>query len=116
LPSKKPEQRLVDIIENARAIAEYTSGLTLEAFEHDRMRYDAVERCLQRICEAAAKLGDAAEQLIPEQPWNKIRGLGNRLRHEYDAIQRDQLWLYIERDLPNLVGSCENALRKLTAT
>ena len=31
-----------------------------------------------------------------------MRSLGNFLRHEYDAIERDLLWSMIERDLPAL--------------
>jgi uncharacterized protein with HEPN domain len=63
----------------------------LAGFEEDRKTCDAVERCLERISEAAAKLGDLAPILMPEQPWPKIRALGNRLRHEYDAIRANRL-------------------------
>ncbi|NJO34048.1 MAG: DUF86 domain-containing protein [Rhodospirillales bacterium] len=61
---------------------------------------DAVERCLSRISEAAKKLGVAAEGLAPGQPWAKIRGLGNLLRHEYDTIRRSVLWEIVTDDLP----------------
>jgi hypothetical protein len=36
--------------------------------------YDAVERCLERISEAARKLGEEAEALCPGPPWPLIRG------------------------------------------
>jgi uncharacterized protein with HEPN domain len=83
---------LEDIIENAEAIQLYTAGMNEAAFREDRKTYDAVERCLERISEAAAKLGDLATTLVPGQPWQEIRALGNRLRHEYDAIREDRLW------------------------
>jgi RHS repeat-associated protein len=92
VPSDKPARRLEDIIENAQAIQPYVAGLDLAAFEKDQKTYDAVERCLERISEAAAKLGDLAPSLVPGQPWQEIRALGNRLRHEYDAIREDRLW------------------------
>jgi uncharacterized protein with HEPN domain len=82
LPSEKPVRRLEDIIENARAIQRYTAGLNGETFARDDKTYDAVERCLERISEAAFKLGDLASVLMPDQPWQEIRALGNRLRHE----------------------------------
>jgi uncharacterized protein with HEPN domain len=82
LPSEKPARRLEDIIENARAIQRYTAGLNQETFGRDHKTYDAVERCLERISEAAFKLGDLASTLMPEKPWPEIRALGNRLRHE----------------------------------
>jgi uncharacterized protein with HEPN domain len=92
LPSEIPARRLQDIIENAQAILRYTAGMDLETFEKDRKTYDAVERCLERISEGAARLGDQATAMMPDQPWQKIRSLGNRLRHEYDAIREDRLF------------------------
>ena len=74
---------------------------------------DAVERCLERISEAAAKLGDEAGELVPGQPWPEIRALGNRLRHEYDRIRVDRLWAIIVEDLPSLRSACKVGLAKL---
>lgn len=113
MPSEKATRRLEDIIENAQAILRYTAGMDLGTFEEDRKTYDAVERCLERISEAATKLGDQAVELMPDQPWQKIRSLGNRLRHEYDAIREDRLWDIVQTDLPSLCAACEDALRRL---
>lgn len=71
-----------DIIDNAQAIQRYIAGMELASFEEDGRTNDAVERCPERISEAAAKLGDIASTLMPDQPWQQIRGLGNRLRHK----------------------------------
>jgi len=114
LPSEKSARRLEDIIENAQAIERYIAGMDLAAFEEDQKTYDAVERCLERISEAAAKLGDLAPALMPDQPWHEIRALGNRLRHEYDAIREDRLWDIVQIDLPPLRAACEGALRRLS--
>jgi uncharacterized protein with HEPN domain len=54
LPSEKLLRRLEDIVENAHAIQRYTAGMDARAFKNDRKTYDAVERCLERISEAAA--------------------------------------------------------------
>lgn len=113
MPSEKPARRLEDIIENAYAILRYTAGLDEVAFEKNRLVYDAVERCLERISEAAAKLGELAQDLMPDQPWRDIRALGNRLRHDYDDISQDRLWEIVQNDLPSLCAACEDALRKL---
>jgi uncharacterized protein with HEPN domain len=113
LPSNKALRRLQDIIDNAQAIFRYTEGMDLTAFAENRLVYDAVERCLERICEATAKLGDLAPALMPDQPWHKIRALGNVLRHEYDDIEHDRLFEIVKTDLPALVAACEKALQKL---
>jgi uncharacterized protein with HEPN domain len=113
LPSEKPARRLEDIVENAQAALRYTAGMDEAAFEGNRLVYDAVERCLERISEAAAKLGELAPVLIPDQPWRAIRALGNRLRHDYDDISQDRLWDIVQTDLPALAATCEDALRRL---
>ncbi len=113
MPSDKPANRLRDIIENAEAIFRYTGEMDLRAFEEDRKTCDAVERCLERISEAVAKLGDLAPVLIPGQPWHKVRALGNRLRHEYDIIRADRLWEIVQTDLRSLCSACEAALRRM---
>ena len=113
MPSDKPARRLEDIIENVQAIQRYVAGIDVAAFVRDQKTYDAVERCLERISEAAAKLGDLAPSLMPGQPWREIRALGNRLRHEYDNIREDRLWDIVRIDLPPLCVACEEALRQL---
>ena len=112
MPSEKPANRVQDIIENAQAILRYTSGMDLATFEEDRKTYDAIERCLERIAEAA-KLGDLAPVLMPDQPWRIIRALGNRLRHSYDDIAEDRLWEIVQKDLTGLCAACEGALARL---
>jgi uncharacterized protein with HEPN domain len=112
LPSSKPHLRLNDIVENARAILEYTAGLDEESFEESRMISDAVERCLERISEAASKRGDIAPSLVPDQPWPEIRALGNRLRHNYDEIGSHRIWAIIQKDLPGLMLACEAAIKR----
>ena len=98
---------------NANSIQRYTAGMDATAFEEDDKTHDAVERCLERITEAAAKLGDLAPALMPGQPWQKIRAFGNRLRHEYDDIRQDRLWDIVQNDLPALCTACEAALQRL---
>jgi uncharacterized protein with HEPN domain len=86
--------------------------MDLTAFEEDRKTYDAVERCLERISEAAMKLGDMAFHLMPDQPWQKIKSFGNVLRHEYDAIREDRLFEIVKINLPDLHAAAEEALRR----
>ena len=37
-------------------------------------------------------LGKPAAELMPDQPWGDIRGMGNRLRQAYDRINLDVIW------------------------
>jgi uncharacterized protein with HEPN domain len=110
VPSSDPLQRFEDILQNIGRIEEYTAGMNATAFFEDPRTYDAVERCLERISETPRKIESLAEELCPGIPWPEIRGLGNFLRHEYDRIERERLWLVVERDLPPLRVSVRSAL------
>ena len=113
LPSNKLARRLSDIVENADFIASYIDGLQEKAFLADRKTQDAVERCLQRITEAAIRLGSEAERLTPGYPWKDVSGLGNRLRHEYGSIDASQMWQVAPGELPLLAQHGGEALKGL---
>jgi uncharacterized protein with HEPN domain len=89
------------------------AGLDRDGLANDGLRRDAVERCLERICEAGFRLGDRAEALMPGQSWRAIRGLGNRLRHAYDRIDLTVIWGVITERLPALKADATAALAKL---
>lgn len=113
MPSSKPARRFRDILDNIAAIRRYTHGMELSGLRADSKTRDAVERCLERISEAAAKLGPSAVELAPGQPWPQIKALGNRLRHEYDGLRVDRLWEIVAHDLPSLEADCRRALERL---
>ncbi|MBN9559564.1 MAG: DUF86 domain-containing protein [Alphaproteobacteria bacterium] len=114
MPSRHdPLDCLADILENVERIEAYVAGLDRNAFERDGRTRDAVERCLERICEAAFRLGDAAPKLVPDQPWPDIRGLGNRLRHAYDRINLDVIWNAVRSEVPKLAADVRLALQRL---
>ena len=110
-----PRFTLADIVENAERMATYLSGLDRDAFGRDGRTRDAVERCLERICEAAHRLGDRAETLLPGHPWANIRGMGNRLRHAYDRISLDIVWNTARDRVPPLAADARRVLERLRA-
>jgi uncharacterized protein with HEPN domain len=112
VPSGDPVQRFEDILDNITRIEDYTAGMTAVTFLEDTRTYDAVERCLERISEAA-KTRRLRGRVLPRGPWPEIRGLGNFLRHEYDRIESERLWVIVERDLPPLKVAVRSALDRL---
>lgn len=114
-PKHDPADCLADIVENAGRVERYVAGLDRAAFERDGRTRDAVERCLERVCEAAYRLGDQAAVLMPGQPWGEIRGMGNRLRHAYDRISLGVIWNAVCHDLPGLAAEARLVLARLQA-
>jgi uncharacterized protein with HEPN domain len=113
LPSNNPIRRLEDILDHIGRIKEYTHTTSCDEFITDRKTQDAVERCLERISEAASKLENTAEALIPDQPWSEIRAIGNIIRHEYDNVDPIIIWNIVSRELDSLRSSIEAALDRL---
>ena len=111
MSSRKEPLLLEDIVENADAIARYLTGLDFEAFEADRMRIDAVERCLMRLTEAAIRIGpERMAEIAPELPMRQVRGLGNVLRHAYELIALGTIWDTATTNVPALRTACAAAL------
>ena len=116
MPSRhNPADSLADIIENAERIEDYLAGMDRGALERDGRTRDAVERCLERVCEAAYRLGDQAGTLMPGHPWGDIRGMGNRLRHAYDRVSLDIVWNTARERVPALAADARRALERLRA-
>lgn len=112
MSSARPRRRFIDIVENIDRIAGFIEGMDRNSFAADLRTRLAVERCLLIIAEAAVKLGDLAEPLAPGVPWRNVRGIGNILRHDYDAIDVDVLWDTVESHLVRLRDACVSALEQ----
>ena len=109
MPSEVPQERLQDIVTNIDRVRAHLKGMKPGAELDDKTR-DAVERCLERISEAAKKLGPMIEERQPQVSWRGIRGLGNVLRHEYDAEDDSTIERIVEQELGPLRQACVNEL------
>jgi len=113
MPSEETASRLSDIVENIDRIEGYTEGLTLTDFEATPVVIDAVERCLQRVTEAAIKAQPHAEEVLPLHDWKAMRNFGNVLRHDYNRVSLDVVWWIVKHDLPALRHDCARAIVEL---
>jgi uncharacterized protein with HEPN domain len=102
-------QLLDDMLDSARAISEYTHGLTEAAFQSNRMAQDAVIRRFEILGEAANQVPEDYRRQHPEIPWGFMAGMRNRLIHGYFLVDFDILWNTIQNDIPPL----ETSLRLL---
>ena len=119
MPSKPhhydPADCLADIIDNAGRVERYLTGVDRAGFDEDGLTRDAVERCVERVCEAVHRLGDRAEVLMPGHPWGDIRGMGNRLRHAYDRLDPGIIWNTACERVPALAADARQALARIKA-
>jgi uncharacterized protein with HEPN domain len=122
MPSDRARQWLGDIVQNCERIARHVEGMTRASYGADEKTMDAVERCLERICEAAirlkahervAKEAPMLERLYPDVDWDAVRGLGNVLRHRYDTIDDLQIWRAIHEKLTPLADAARREITRL---
>jgi uncharacterized protein with HEPN domain len=113
MATDRPQRTYQQILDNIAAIRRFTAGLDERAFKGNELVIAAVERCLSRISEAADRLGNTAKAAAPGSPWGDIHGLGNRLRHSYDVISLDTIWVIVTLDLDALEVDCTRAMATL---
>jgi uncharacterized protein with HEPN domain len=108
--SSNPPRRLRDILANIGRIRCHIRGMTAARFAADEKTQDAVERCLERMSEAARKLGDSLDQKYPTAEFPKLRQLGSVLRHDYDEVDAELLWRTLSVRLDAMETACRAEL------
>ncbi|CAN7496254.1 DUF86 domain-containing protein [Bradyrhizobium sp. LjRoot220] len=101
---------MTDIIEAIERVNGVLADVSLEAFENDWQRQWLVERGVEIISEASRHLTDDLKAPNPEIPWQKVAGIGNVLRHDYESIAAPVLWKLVQADLPVLEKACRSEL------
>jgi len=91
------------IIGYAEKILSYCSELSEDTFLTDDKLVDACVFNLIRIGESIRQLDDEFTVAHANIPWDKIRGLRNRIVHDYDSIDHLQIWDIICNDLLELI-------------
>src|ERR1700760_3694973 len=102
--------RLTDIIEAIERIRTILKDVSLETFENDWQRQWLVERGVEIISEASRRLSEDTKARHPEIPWQKVAGIGNVLRHDYEHVAAAIIWKLAQADLPALEKACSAEL------
>ena len=91
---------LEDIQDSIRKIEKYTRDSNFEKFSKDEQMIDAVVRNLSIIGEAVKNIPKEIKAKNPDVAWNEIKGMRNKVIHEYFGIDEEILWKTIQDDLP----------------
>ena len=106
---KSDRERLLDISEAIDRIQRY-SGRGREEFAGDELLQTWVLHHLQIIGEAVGRLSDSLKEQHPEIPWRQIVAMKNILVHDCFAIDVNEVWNVVERDLPDLKTKVDSVL------
>jgi uncharacterized protein with HEPN domain len=100
-----------DIIDCINKIEAYTADLTFDDFENNRLVTDAVVRNIEIIGEASKNIPAEIQQSFSDIPWQKLRGIRNRIVHDYFDVDRKIIWFIVTNELPTLKNSLQNHLQ-----
>ena len=99
----RDDATLLDVVGAARLACGFIEGMDRAGFESDLKTQSAILHQLLIIGEATKRLSDGFRGTLPDVPWSEMAGMRDRLIHGYDAVDLDEVWRTVVRDLPDLV-------------
>ena len=109
----QPEEWLPHIrrmLEAAEKASEYAQGVQESDFLPGALEYDASLMQLIVLAEAASRVPPPVREELSTIVWHKIRGLRNRITHDYESLEEDSVWNTVTVLVPQLVTTLREVL------
>ena len=98
---------LLDILRAARLILEFTGVTDKASFLKDRKTQSAILHQLLILGEATKRISEGFRSLHPEIPWKFVAGMRDKLIHEYDEVDMEEVWSTVKSDITRLISMLE---------
>lgn len=112
-PLDRDAAHLWDMLDAARQVAEFSTGLGLDQLLADARTRFAIERALEIVGAAARRVSAETVAQHPEIPWKGIIGFRNVLAHEYGAIDYRRLYTVIADGVPAFIAALDKMLASI---
>lgn len=104
MDNKKTDQYYIKkIITDLAFILEHTGGLTKTELESNEILIDSVMFRLIQVAENSDKLTDSFKLQYSSIPWRAMKGLRNRIVHEYGNVDLAVVYDTVKNDIPVLL-------------
>lgn len=90
------------MLKDIKFIMEKTEGITLKELEDNEVLCDSVLFRLIQISENSGKLTPAFKEANKIIPWQAIKGMRNKIVHEYGDVELDVVHQTITEDIPEI--------------
>lgn len=90
------------ILKDIEFLIDNTKGITLEELEANEVLCDSVLFRLIQISENSTKLTAEFKEKHNDIPWQAIKGMRNRIVHEYGDVEFDIVHQTITEDIPQI--------------
>lgn len=81
---------------------EYTKDYSFEEFCSDNKTIDATIFNISQIGELVKNISEEMMNKYSNIEWNMIKGLRNRIIHDYEGISLKSIWYILENDIKEL--------------
>lgn len=102
----------IKMIEYIDKAIEYTKGYTFESFCNDDKTIDATVFAISQIGELVKNISKETMSKYNNIEWNMIKGLRNRIVHDYEGISLKSIWYVINNDIIDLKECIQIILEK----
>ena len=106
-PASRDQATLADILQACNLAQQFVVGLDRDAFLVDQKTQAAVLHEITDVGEAVKRLSTALPDAQTTIPTRLIAGMRDRLIHQYDAVDLEEVWKTVTTDLPKLVTDLE---------
>ncbi len=103
-PDERDAAYLWDMLDAAQTAQQLTSDMDFIKYSNDRRTQLAVERSLEVVGEAAARVSADFRNAHTEIPWRQIIGQRNVIVHEYGEIKQERIYKVVRENIPQLIN------------
>ena len=97
------QEIILDLYHALNQILTFTQNMDKQEFINDEKTQSSVLYQLVIMGEAVNRLSEQFKNQYPQIPFNEIRGMRNRVVHEYKEVDCDIIWEAIQKDIPELI-------------
>ncbi len=91
------------IIKDLQIIVENTRGMHRIDFQIDSILCDSILFRIIQISENTSKISDVFKEQHFNIPWKAIKGMRNRIVHEYGDVDLEVIYVTVTNDVPALL-------------
>lgn len=100
----------IKMIEYIEKSLKYTNGYTFEEFCKDEKTVDATIFAISQIGELVKNISKQTMEQYSNIEWNMIKGLRNRIVHDYEGISLKSIWFILENDILELKDNIQEII------
>ena len=91
-------------------VAQFVNGFSFADFMADKKTLSACAFSVSQIGELAKEISEDTQEKHDHIPWKSIRGMRNKIVHDYENIDLAVLWGTVTKSLPELAKQIDSVL------